>query len=132
MVIVLADHIGQHPFRLLLIDGTAEPTPAPGYFLPDEDTQAVAEMKDDWRLLIVRQTDIVDAHFFHLDHLATHPFFSHRCSQTGMVLMTMRTPDEQTFTVEQERTMVGKCEVAETYLHRLLTRSPISPRYRNI
>jgi len=77
VVVMLADHVGQHPPRLSLVLPAAESATTPGDLFPYQDAQAIAEMQDDPGLLVVGEPDIVHAHGLHEDHLLPHLILGH-------------------------------------------------------
>src|SRR5690606_35742728 len=113
VIIMLFDHIGQHPTGLCLVYFTAQSTAAPGNFLPYQYTQAIARFQDDTRLLVMPKADEIDTHVFHHPHLVPDHVFRHCRAYASMVFMTMRTPEQQSLTIEIERALFREFEMTE-------------------
>src|SRR5690242_7633675 len=113
MVIVLRDHgselIARHVFEGVVADAAA----APGNFLPDENTEAVAVVEHAARLLIVRKPDEVDTHLLHQLHLLIDEIVGHGGGVASMVLMAVRAAQEQTLAIELEGAVFNKLGVAD-------------------
>src|SRR5215216_1750298 len=116
MIIMLFDHILQHSFCLLLINLSAQPAAAPGNFFPDEDAETIAEIENDARLLVMTQANKIHSHFLHHYHFCSHLIFCHSGRYTRMIFMTLGAADQQSFSIQQERALLYKFDMAEAEL----------------
>ena len=92
MIAVLVDHIGEPVFGLQLVFFATQSATTPGNLLPDENAQTVAQAEDYRRLLVVAQSDEVDTHLLHHQHLLTDLGCVHRGSYSCMVFVPVGTP----------------------------------------
>ena len=113
MMTMLGDHIFEHPMSLLLILFSPYSTTTPGNLFPHEDAERVAEVEYEVALLVMSQTDEVGAHVLDLLHLLSDLLIGHSGTHSSMVFMAMRALQEQTTTIEEERSMLAELITAE-------------------
>src|SRR5689334_5471024 len=112
MIAMLVDEIAQHPPRLFLVALAAEPTATPRDLFPREQTQFVAHVERDPRLLMMTKPDEVCAEVFDQPHFLANEITGHRGGQTGMIFMTRRAPNQEPLTIQLERTILHKLKGA--------------------
>jgi hypothetical protein len=103
---VLRDHIAQGAAAHLLEDFVADATAAPGDLFPDENAKAIAELEDPPRLLVMGETNEVGTHLFNEVHLLLDEIVGHGCGVTGVIFVSMRSAEEEAFSVELEGAMI--------------------------
>ena len=114
VVVMLLDEIGEGGFGLGLPLRVADAFAAPGGFFPDEDAELVAEVEHEFGLLIVREADEVDAHFFHERELLAEEVFGLSSGEVRVVHVALRAVEEQAFAVELEGAVGKPFGVLET------------------
>ncbi|MNL58235.1 hypothetical protein D3C87_1818570 [compost metagenome] len=58
----------------------------------------------------------IHTHIFHHLHFLTDHSFCHGCSHSGMVFVAVRSPEQQTLSVQQEGAFFNELKIAETDL----------------
>ena len=91
MVVVLIYHVCEHSSGLCLVALSTQATAAPRDFFPNENAQLVTQAENDIRLLVMPQTDEVDAHFFHHLYFRYHLLFCHGSAYAGMIFVAVGT-----------------------------------------
>ena len=112
MVVMLVDHVAQHAMSLLLPRIVADSTSAPEYLFPNHNAELVAEIENDSRLLIVRQPNEVRANVFDHLHFFSDQVFGHGGPNAGVILVSLRSANEQALAIQLERAMRDELELA--------------------
>ena len=71
-------------------------------------------MEDQVTLLVMSQTNEVDTHLLHLQHILSHLRIRHRSPYTRMILMTVCATQQQSSTVEHKRSVLHELGLPET------------------
>ena len=111
---MLGYHIRQHTFRLSAISFIPHTTTAPGNFFPNQNAQFITKIQNDFRLLIMPQTDEIHTHLFHHFHFLYHLFLSHGSSYSCMILVPVCSPQQETLSIQHERALIYKLKRTET------------------
>ena len=89
MVPVLSNHIGHHAVSLIFITFATYSAPTPGNFFPNQNSQTIAEIQANTRLLVMPQTDKICSHVFYHNHFFADLLFGHGRANSGVVFVTM-------------------------------------------
>src|SRR5690606_17157527 len=86
---------------------------APRYLFPHQYAQAIACLEDDARLLVMSESDEIDAHLLHHVHFLPDHVFGHCRTDAGVVFMAMGTAEQQSLARGVKRPVLSKFEVPE-------------------
>ena len=111
---MLSNHIRQHPFSLPAIVLITDSATTPGNFLPDQNAQFITEIQNDFRLLIMSQTNEIHSHLLHHLHFLYHLLLSHGSGHACMIFMPVRTSQQQTSSIQHERAFFDEFKRTET------------------
>ena len=116
MMAMLANHGGEHTPGLLTVALASQASPAPWYFFPDEQSERVAQIQHQVRLLVMAKSDEIGSHVLDLLQFVACLDFGHGSPYPSMVLMTVSTPEQQSFTIQEERAILAKLKRAQAKL----------------
>ncbi|MNX50860.1 hypothetical protein D3C86_815020 [compost metagenome] len=115
MIIILTDDFSQHIFGVCLPKFAANSATTPRQFIPNQKSKFITSFINFRILWIMRQTNKISTHIFDGFHVGPMLFITHCCSNTGLFFMTMRTTNQQSFSIQVKRTMIFKLKPSETY-----------------
>ncbi len=119
MVVVLADHIAERAAAHLFEDLAAYSGAAPLDLFPDEDSEAVAEVEDAARLLVVREADEVDASILDELHLLVDQVVGHGGGISSVVFVAVGSAEQQALAVEFEGAVLDPLGVSQSRTSRV-------------
>lgn len=114
MVVVPIDQVSQHILCLLLKRLTSYFRTTPWNLFSHHQAKLIAKIEDQPILLVVAKTDEVCPHLPDELHLLPHQVVAHRGCHLNMIRMALRATQQEPPSVQLERTMLDKLNMANT------------------
>src|ERR1700733_214830 len=113
VVVMPIDQVSQHVLCLLLKRLASYSRPAPRNLLPHHQAKLIAEIKDQPVLLVVAKADEVCPHLPNELHLLPNKVIAHRGCHLNMIRMALRATQQESLSVQLERTVLDKLDMAD-------------------